>query len=753
MLALPDVTLACVDTRNAALATRALALSRNGIRFARTLFFTDATTAASAPDGIEAVEIGPLASRDDYSRFVLKSLLPHVATSHVLLVQWDGYAVNPQAWEPAFLESDYIGAKWFWFDDGHDVGNGGFSLRSRKLLEALQDPRVELVDAEDVTIGRHCRDWLERDYGIRFADGALADRFAFEAAFPIGRPFGFHGLFNFCRVMPADELAALAPSFSDAIATSPQLAQLLRNCVATGAWAPAIAIAQRMLAVDPANGEVRELLARSEDARTRGLGVGRNDPCPCGSGKRYKQCHGAIGAATAAPAAPPADDLVRRALALHQRGDLASAERDYRAALAIAPDHPHALHFLGVVEYQRGRAEAALPLVLRSVELRGDEPEFHNNLGLVYAALDRNDASAAAHRRAIALKPDHAGAWNNLGLVLHAGNDLASAAGAYQEALRRAPGFTQARWNLALTLLADGRFREGWQAYEARLDIADFRPADRPATPRWNGADPAGKRIVLTTEQGLGDAIQFIRFVPTLSERGARVIVQAPPALAGLFRTMGGVAEVATSLRDLPPHDAWLPLQSLPGMLGVDASMLPGPIPYLASDGERRADVRAALSLHRGRLRAGLAWAGNARNTNDRRRSAPLAALAPLLDLPGIAWFTLQTGDAEAQVADVPAASKLVHLDARNDFDGTAALIDELDVVVSVDTSFVHLAGALGRPVFVMLPFASDWRWRTKRSDSDWYPTARLFRQASPGDWTSVVDAVAAALTDLPRRR
>ena len=215
------VTLLCVDTANHALALRALAVSGAELRFEQTLFLTDSIPAhLDVPPGISVIPITRLASRDEYSRFVLKSLLAHVTTPHVLLIQWDGYVVNPAAFEPAFLDCDYIGAKWFWFDDGMRVGNGGFSLRSRKLLEALQDPRIELVEAEDVTIGRAFRPLLEREYGIRYADDAMADRFAFEAAYPTGKPFGFHGLYNFCRVVAQDELAMLAPTFSDAIARS-----------------------------------------------------------------------------------------------------------------------------------------------------------------------------------------------------------------------------------------------------------------------------------------------------------------------------------------------------------------------------------------------------------------------------------------------------------------------------------------------------------------------------------------------------
>ncbi|HEX4883330.1 MAG TPA: DUF5672 family protein, partial [Casimicrobiaceae bacterium] len=446
MLALPGVTLACVDTANHALALRALQRSAERIGFARTIFLTDALPEGlAAPPGVDVVAIPPLRSRDDYSRFVLKDLVAHATTPHVLLVQWDGYVVNPDAWDPAFLDCDYLGAKWFWFDDGHDVGNGGFSLRSRRLLEALQDPRIVLDDAEDLTIGRTFRALLERDHGIRFGSAALADRFAFEAAYPVGMPFGFHGLFNFCRVMPDAELAALAPSFSDAIARSPQLAQLARNCVALGHWGAASAVARRMLAADPAHAEARALLGQAEAAVARGAGVGRNDPCPCGSGKRYKACHGALAAAVAEPAP---DVLVARGIAAHQRGDLDAAERDYRAALAAAPSHPHALHYLGVIDWQAGRPQEALRRLEAAAQAVPHEPEFHNNLGLVLATLDRPDDAAAAHRRALGLAPSHAGAWNNLGLALHAANDLDSAVAAFQRALALQPGFTQARWNL-----------------------------------------------------------------------------------------------------------------------------------------------------------------------------------------------------------------------------------------------------------------------------------------------------------------
>ncbi|MEO8537380.1 MAG: DUF5672 family protein [Betaproteobacteria bacterium] len=764
---LSGVTLACIDTLNHALALRALAQCRTGLAFDETLLLTDALPAGvSAPDGISVQPIERLASRDDYSRFVLKSLGAHVNTPHVLLIQWDGYVINPASFEPAFTACDYVGAKWSWHDDGMRVGNGGFSMRSRKLLEALQDPRITLVDAEDVTIGRAFRPLLEREHGIRFADEAVADRFAFEAAYPVGRPFGFHGLYNFCRVVPENELAELAPTLSDAIARSMQFGQLLRNCVALGQWRAAEALARRRVAALPADGEGHALLARVEASRAQGPSVARNDPCPCGSGKRYKNCHGALGnagrstattaAATSSPALTPRTDLraspsarAQQGFDAHRRGDLDTAERAYRDALRDEPAHPLAQHYLGVVMFQRSRFVDALPLLERSVLQVPTEPEFHNNLGLVLAALDRNDDAVAAYRRALQLKPDHATASNNLGLALQAANRLTEAIAAFERAVAVTPAFAAAHWNLALALLANGDYADGWREYEWRLQLPELGGRTPPSSlPRWRGEPLDGKTLVLTAEQGIGDAVQFTRFAPALASRGARVIVQAAATLCPLLATAPGVdAAIAVDV-PLPPADFALPLLSLGHALGVKLATLPG-APYLASDALRRTAATSFVAdAARGRRPMGLVWAGAPHHLNDRRRSLPAALLAPLLALPGIAWFSLQKGPAEAALDDVASSQPVTRLPPDADWLATAAIIDALDAVVTVDTSVAHVAGALGKPVLLLLPFAADWRWGVGRTGTPWYPTARLFRQRAPGDWPPVVDAVASALRD-----
>ncbi len=679
---------------------------------------------------------------------MLKSLAPHIRTSHALLVQWDGFVVNPGAWDPAFLDCDYLGAKWFWHTDGMRVGNGGFSLRSRRLLDALQDPRIVLVEAEDVTIGRAFRPLLEQEYGIRFGSEELADRFAFEAAYPIGAPFGFHGLFNFCRTVPPAEIAAMASGFSDAIARSPQLLQLLRNCAAMGQWGAVRAIARRMLDADTAMQEARTWLARAEASIAQPAAVGRNDPCPCGSGRKYKQCHGALastgaqGTATTSASAPSVEAQLQTALAAHQRGDIATAEAGYRDTLAREPANATAMHYLGVALFQKRRLDEALPLLSRAAEAVPQEPEFHNNLGLALAAADRNDDAIAAYRRALALKPEHAIAWNNLGLALTAQNRLPEAIAAYRESIARLPQFGEAHWNLALALLAHGEYDEGWREYEWRLTLAQLgKAASQRSGPRWDGTIGPGTTLLVHAEQGLGDAIQFARFAQPLAAAGMRIVLEAPPLLVALLATVPGVAEVRASGAALPPYDAHIPMLSLAGTLAIDGDSIPDETPYLAAAPERRASARGALAALAATRRIGVCWAGSSGHANDARRSLPFATLAPLLVPDGAtAWVSLQHGR--------EMGAPLVELDARNSMDGVAALIAELDLVITVDTSIAHLAGALGRPTWLLLPFAPDWRWQLDRSDSPWYPTMRLFRQPRIGDWNAVIRAVADALRD-----
>ena len=753
MLELSGVTLCCVDTVNPELALRALRLSTSRVRFARALFLTD--RAQDAP-GIEVRRIAPLASREAYSEFVLKGLVDHIDTEHVLLIQWDGYVVNPDAWRDPFLTCDYIGAKWSWHEAGHRVGNGGFSLRSSKLLAALQDRRIQLTGPEDKTICRAFRPLLEHEYGIVFGSEALADAFAFEASYPLGKPFGFHGLFNFCRFVAARELSELTPSFSPEIARSPQLLQLARNCMALGQWRPAAAIFRRILEVDPVHAEAAATLPVASRNAAAGPAAGRNDPCPCGSGTRYKHCHGA--SAAGAVAIATAEQRLREAIGLHQRGtsaDKASAETIYRDVLAAEPDNALALHFLGVIHYQRGEIAAALPLLERAIAVQPAEAEFHNNLGLVFAAADRENDAIAEYHAALSLKPDHAPAWNNLGLALQAQNEVRAAIDAFRRALAIAPDFAHARWNLSLALLLDGQFAEGWRDYDARLELPELgRDRHRFPGPSWDGSAPAGKTLLVYPEQGLGDAVQFARYATLVAAAGARCVIRCPELLAPLFASIPGVAQISRDDEPLPAYDAHLPLLSLPRVFATTAESVPAAVPYLAVPEAKRAAARETFAQFAAKRRIGLCWAGNRSHGNDRHRSIALTTLASLFAVPGIAWFSLQQGEPAAQIEATRGAENIVPLPEGTPLVDTAALLAELDLIITVDTSIAHLGGALARPTWVLLPFAPDWRWQLGREDNPWYPTLRLFRQSRPRDWPSVIARVKIELEALaPRAR
>jgi hypothetical protein len=297
MPSLPSVTLVCIDCVNHDLAIAALGQSVQKCAFGRVLFVTDRSFAL---DGVDVLTIPMLASRDAYSQFVVKALGRHIDTPHALLIQWDGFVVNAGAWTDEFLDYDYIGARWGWEQEGQSVGNGGFSLRSKRLLDALADPDIVDIAIEDAAICRTYRPLLEQRYGIRFAPGALADRFAFETTYPAGTPFGFHGLFNFWLYFGKPDIEAFAAMATPAILGSAQCLQLAKNLAELQRDDEAAHLLERIVAAHPARQEAAQLLRglrgpRSPAEPAGAKPPGRNDPCPCGSGRRFKSCHGALG--------------------------------------------------------------------------------------------------------------------------------------------------------------------------------------------------------------------------------------------------------------------------------------------------------------------------------------------------------------------------------------------------------------------------------------------------------------------------
>lgn len=393
---------------------------------------------------------------------------------------------------------------------------------------------------------------------------------------------------------------------------------------------------------------------------------------------------------------------------------------------------------------------AAAALYRRALCIRRDYALAYFNLASTLKATGRPVPARDALRRALTLSPDHVGALNNLAIQLRDGGRTAAATAVQRRALRVDPDNPESRLNLALLLMLQGAFAEGFEEYEWRWRGAALKPAWRPfSQPQWRGEPGNGRTLLLWAEQGLGDTLQFARYVPMARALDWRVVLEVPPALHRLLATMDSGVTMIASGGPLPPFDAHSPLLSLPRALGTTMATIPAAGPYLRAEDRRRAEWRGRLPG--GGCRVGIVWQGNPAGGIDHGRSYPLACAAPLVRVPGVRLISLQRLHGLDQLGRLPPAMTVEtlgdELDASGDaFLDTAAVAMELDLIVTSDTAVAHLAGALGRPVWLVLRATPDWRWLLDRDDSPWYPTMRLFRQAAPGDWDGVFARVAAEL-------
>ena len=420
------------------------------------------------------------------------------------------------------------------------------------------------------------------------------------------------------------------------------------------------------------------------------------------------------------------------------------AEAASRQAVALNPNLPEGHYNLGNTLLEQGKAEEAAAAYGRALALQPNYAEAHNNLGVVLTELGRLDEAEAACRRAIQLKASFPAAHNNLGNVFTEMRRLDEAGTEYRRSLELDPDYAQAGFGLALLHLSRGDFERGWPLYESRWEA--WQVSRRQfSQPVWDGRPLHGQRVLVDSEQGYGDAIQFIRYASLIAARGGEVVVQCPRVLVELFRSGKGVGEVVAVRDPLPAFDWHLPMASQPLVFQTNRETIPRETPYLFADSERREIWRTRLD--RSRPRVGLAWAGSARYRRDRVRSIPFPMLLPLLQMEGVDFYSLQVTEGAGPVPTLPGARAIIdHTHHFADFADTAALISELDLVISADTAVAHLAGALGRPVWTLTSFAPDWRWGLDGEETPWYPTMRLFRQPALGDWPSVLDRVAAEL-------
>lgn len=445
-----------------------------------------------------------------------------------------------------------------------------------------------------------------------------------------------------------------------------------------------------------------------------------------------------------------------------QLGRAREAEACFRDALRLDPGLFEVMLRLGNIRRERGELSDAETCYRNALARKPDYAEAHANLGVVLKARGQLDQAISHYRTALQHRPDLAPIHCNLGNALRAQARTLEAIASYREAVRLDPEYGDAHLNLALALLLAGEFEEGWREYEWRWKCDAARKVNVLrggfVQPLWDGTDPAGRRILLQAEQGYGDAIQFVRFTDAIARRGATVIVECQPELKRLLASAAGVAQVVARDEPLPDFDLHCPLISVARILGIGLETMRATVPYLSCGATRSADWSERLGGAHGTLRVGLAWAGAQENSNDRNRSISLAALSPLAAAHNVAFYSLQKGPAGLQAASPPAAMRLHdHALQLQDFADTGALIERLDLVISVDTAVAHLAGALGKPAWTLLEFSPDWRWMLGRDTTPWYPSMRLFRQAYAGDWNGTIERVAEALkqraANAPRQR
>jgi tetratricopeptide (TPR) repeat protein len=440
------------------------------------------------------------------------------------------------------------------------------------------------------------------------------------------------------------------------------------------------------------------------------------------------------------------DAITSRGVALYELDRPAEALEAFERALALQPDRSDTHNNKGLALNKMDRPQEALESVERAMALGAGEVELLNNKGLALQALDRPDEALIWANLVLEMRPDKAEHWNNRGMALQAMGRSDEALADFRKALQIDPDYVDPKWTIALILLREQQYEEGWRMFEWRWMRPNTDPMPQYPCPLWLGETPiAGKTLLVHAEQGFGDTLHMLRFPRLVADMGGTVIVGVQDPLVDLASRAPGVA-LAVGADAQVTCDLHIPMMSLPLAVGARAGDLPPDMPYLSAPADKLAAWAARLGPRTGKRRIGLAWSGNTIHKNDRNRSIGLSRLLPVLETDAefhCLHKAFRPGDAERIAQD---GRIRIHAEALEDFSDTAALIEQLDLVISVDTSVVHLAGALAKPVWILLPFNPDYRWHMRGETTAWYPTARLFRQPAIGDWDSVIADVLAAL-------
>ncbi len=457
-------------------------------------------------------------------------------------------------------------------------------------------------------------------------------------------------------------------------------------------------------------------------------------------------------------------------LAINNLGDVfqklekyTEATACFNRAISIQPDFAESHYNLGITYHSAGDKDKAISSYKNAIKYRPDYVEAHYNLGNLYSEEWRLGEAANCYRHAIKLRPDYVEAHNNLGEILQKQGKLDESIASYTMAFECKPDYIEARFHRSIALLLKGDFENGWKEYEHRLSIKKYnkRLFEQPI---WDGADLKDKIILVHAEQGFGDTFHFLRLLPMVKSKGGHVIFECQPGLAHLLERCNGFDEIVEKSSDEvdgSESDVFAPLMSLPHILGITLENIPVNFPYIWADPELIAKWRDKLNVlcdnkmsgNSKPFKIGLVWGGKPERKYDKVRSCPLSLFEPLGKIENTTIFSLQKGDAAKQIGELDDSFTIIdlgkELDITDKFADTAAVIESLDLVISVDSAVAHLAGALGKPVWTIIPYAHDWRWLTNRNDSPWYPNMRLFRQTKLLDWKSVIDNVAVELDKL----
>jgi tetratricopeptide (TPR) repeat protein len=441
--------------------------------------------------------------------------------------------------------------------------------------------------------------------------------------------------------------------------------------------------------------------------------------------------------------------------ALRETGKLDESLEVLSRALERFPDDPEAYYNLGASLKAKGRLEEAEQCYQKAIVLNPGLPETYYNLGNVFKEMGKLDEACQQFYQSLKLNPKFAETYNNLGMIYKEKGELDYALKMFNTASEVKPGFAEAHWNKGLTILLTGNFLEGWEGYEWRWEKPDYKRYKRKfIAPLWQGEDLFEKRILLHAEQGYGDTLQMIRYASLVADRGARVFVECPQELLTLLAGTPGVGLVLGRGESFPEFDFHCPLMSLPKAFGTTLETIPQTVPYIIANPALIKIWKARVDAKGEGFRVGLVWAGNPEHLNDRNRSCSSETLSLLAQVKDVQFYSLQIGGAGKETTGTTPSFGMIDLTGliRN-FSDTAALIENLDLVISVDTAVAHLSGALGRMIWTMLPFSPDWRWLLGRGDSPWYPTMRLYRQPEPGNWKEVVKKVKDDLQQLAEGR